>query len=272
VRRETLRALISQRRRLPTAAIARHVSGSLPQRSQPDENLRVRNLPQQTTLLIVRHGETDWNSEGRMQGQLDIRLNEHGRNQAAEIAAVLQSSGLAERVDAIVSSDLSRASETADIIAKACPGARRRSDAGLREVHAGDVQGKLVHGEVQGVRANLSRGWSQGKFDERYPGGESITEVVARGLTALRKAASEGSCVVVVCHGGIIKWCAVHIELGSRLPTAETMALPEIRSITSASMPNCCTSTVQYDRETDSFHCKRWFEMLGRGAALADVG
>src|SRR5581483_12433051 len=86
-----------------------------------------------TTLLLVRHGETDWNSERRWQGHADEPLNETGRAQAREVA-----DELADRsIDAVYSSDLSRARETAEIIA-ARLGLSVTTDARLGEVDVGD--------------------------------------------------------------------------------------------------------------------------------------
>src|SRR5690348_1398191 len=89
-----------------------------------------------TWLLLARHGETDWNREGRWQGHADVALNDRGREQARELATQLVN----EPIDAIVSSDLRRAHETALIIAevKRLPVA---TDAGLREIDVGSWSG-----------------------------------------------------------------------------------------------------------------------------------
>src|SRR3569623_193897 len=89
-----------------------------------------------TELLLVRHGETDWNAEGRLQGHTDRPLNDHGRRQAKEVAERLAGEG----ADAIYASDLLRAKETAEIV-----GERRGVpvvvDADLREKNWGNWEG-----------------------------------------------------------------------------------------------------------------------------------
>ena len=104
-----------------------------------------------TTLLLARHGETDWNREGRWQGGSDTSLNERGREQARELAQQLDS------VDAIYSSDLARAAETAAIIAGTL-GVEVRVDPRLRERSFGDWEG-LNAEEIEQRFAEAHRLW-----------------------------------------------------------------------------------------------------------------
>lgn len=227
-----------------------------------------------TRLLIVRHGETVWNAEGRMQGQLDILLNDKGHLQAKQVAEVFERLGIVTEVDAIVSSDLSRASQTADVIAAACPGVKRGTYAGLREVHFGILQGKLIE-EGKAVRTEVQAAWLRGDFERSVEGGESVAQVMQRGLDALRAAAMLGSTVVVVAHGGLIKWCAVGIELfgGEPRPAAspQAMAAGRVQEVLAAHVGNCCCSTVHFDHATSRFSAARWFEPLA-GVTLDDSG
>ena len=138
-----------------------------------------------TTLLLVRHGETDWNAEGRLQGQTDTSLNDYGRRQARRLAE-----RLAERpFDALVASDLSRARETAEILAERL-GLSVELDRDLREKDWGSWEG-LTAAERDRVEFV----------------GESTEAHRARTLAALHRAAGrhpDGS-VLVVTHGGSIR-------------------------------------------------------------------
>jgi probable phosphoglycerate mutase len=138
-----------------------------------------------TELLLVRHGETDWNAEGRLQGHTDRPLTEHGRRQAAELAERLA----AEHVDAIYASDLSRAKETAEIVG-ARLGLPVSVDAGLREKHWGNWEG-LTGDE----RATVEHE------------GESVADHRERVMAAVRRIVDRhpGERVVVVTHGGSLR-------------------------------------------------------------------
>ena len=152
-----------------------------------------------TTILLARHGETDWNREGRFQGHADPPLNETGRAQAAELAAEL--AGI--RFAAVYSSPLRRALETAELVA-ATHGLDPVAIDALREVDVGSWQG-LTRAEI-GVRfpEQLSRwlddlqGWEDG---ESY---EAMGRRVVSALLELA-AAHEGERVLAVTHGGPIR-------------------------------------------------------------------
>lgn len=143
-----------------------------------------------TTFVLVRHGETDWNREGRWQGHADPPLNETGRRQAREVAEQLAD----VRLDAIYSSDLRRALETAEIIG-ARTGMTPQATASLREVDVGSWSG-LTRGEIA----------------ERFPGmdahdGETRDEHAARVRAELRRmlAAHPGERILLVTHGGSLR-------------------------------------------------------------------
>jgi len=119
------------------------------------------------TLLLARHGETDWNRERRWQGHSDTPLNDAGREQARALALELAD----ERLDALYSSDLARSAETAEIVGGAL-GLAVRLDRRLREVDVGEWSG-LTRGEVEerypeGVTRRLAggTGWEQGEAHE----------------------------------------------------------------------------------------------------------
>jgi broad specificity phosphatase PhoE len=153
------------------------------------------------TLLLVRHGETDWNREGRVQGHSDVPLNDTGRAQARALAEQLAT----EQVDAVYSSDLRRARDTAREVARASGHAVTTTSA-LREKHFGSWEG-LTHDEILSRDANaLSGPWSDGEPRE---------EMADRVLDALREIAArhEGETVLVVSHGGPLR--AVQRALGT---------------------------------------------------------
>ncbi|MDO9073595.1 MAG: histidine phosphatase family protein [Rubrivivax sp.] len=153
-----------------------------------------------TELLFIRHGETDWNRLQRFQGQVDIPLNETGRAQAVRLAARLA----AERHDALFSSDLQRARQTAAPLAAAWG----RDDGvlpGFREQNFGLLEG-LDAPTIQHQHPDLWRGWLQQDADFAAPGGESQRQFHTRVWNTLRElvATRAGQRVVVVTHGGVL--------------------------------------------------------------------
>jgi 2,3-bisphosphoglycerate-dependent phosphoglycerate mutase len=143
-----------------------------------------------TTILLARHGETDWNREGRFQGWADPPLNDAGRAQARELAGRLHDTPF----DAVYSSDLRRAHETADIVA-APHDVPVVTDPGLREIDVGSWSG-LTRAEIE----------------ERFPGaqhhdGESREDHLARVLAAVERIARAhvGERILIVSHGGSLR-------------------------------------------------------------------
>jgi broad specificity phosphatase PhoE len=145
-----------------------------------------------TELYLVRHGETDWNRQRRIQGLTDIALNDAGREQARATGR-----RLATRTwDGVYTSPLSRAFETAEIIA---------AELGLPEPTPVDALVERNYGDAEGLDfAQVDRRWPE-RGD--VPGQETREEVVARVLPALRALAAEhaGESLVVVSHGGAIR-------------------------------------------------------------------
>ncbi len=149
-------------------------------------------------LLLVRHGETDWNRDWRSLGQTDIPLNQVGREQARRVAQALSS----ERLAAIYSSPLSRALETAQGIAQA-HGLSVAMEQGLMEMDAGELDG-LFFPEMREKPeyAELLRRWATDATEVRFPGGENLREVQERAWAVIERIVgnhSDGS-VVVVSH------------------------------------------------------------------------
>jgi 2,3-bisphosphoglycerate-dependent phosphoglycerate mutase len=154
-----------------------------------------------TTILLARHGETDWNSERRWQGHADQPLNDIGREQARELAETLTG----RAVDVVYSSDLLRAHETALIVADRL-GLPVEVDAGLREVDVGDWAGRLVS-EIENADPEGFQLWRQGR--KAWNGGESYEEMGERVVGAVLRIAGHhpGQTVLIVTHGGSIRAC-----------------------------------------------------------------
>jgi broad specificity phosphatase PhoE len=161
-----------------------------------------------TRLHLVRHGQTDWNLEGRWQGQADVALNDVGREQAQQSAQKLRSISLA----AIYSSDLIRAAETARAIARVNP-APLVLEPRLREIHQGEWQGLLV-GEIQARYAEAFQQSRANPLTMAAPGGETTQQVGERALAAVRDLAAkhpQGN-VAVVSHGYILAVLLTHFR------------------------------------------------------------
>jgi len=159
-----------------------------------------------TRLYLVRHGQTDWNLEGRWQGHADVPLNDRGLQQAAQIAEALAGAGL----KAIYSSDLQRARQTAQLLAEAA-GLEVRVDARLREIHQGEWQGLLVD-EIQARYGEIFHQRHRDPAAFAPPGGETAAQVKARLLEAIgeicRRHPDER--VAIVSHGFALALLRTH--------------------------------------------------------------
>jgi len=152
-------------------------------------------------MIVIRHGETEWNTQHRYQGQQDSPLTAKGYQQADAIAERL--SGLT--FDRIISSDLGRAVETAQRIAQRHPGIRWDQDPGLRERDFGLLAG-FTRSEAAAKFPAEEEGYLRGGVDYRIPEGESLRDLFQRaGATFDRIAAAcPGESVCVVTHGGLL--------------------------------------------------------------------
>src|SRR5262245_2729390 len=158
-----------------------------------------------TRLLVVRHGESTWNSEGRWQGQADPPLSPLGEQQAGDAARLLAQQAGDQRIDAIWSSDLVRAARTAEIIA-AEVGLAVRFDERLRERDAGEWEG-LTRAEIEvGSPGALAAG-------ERPPGFERDDTLLERVHAVVDDIVTlhDGEAVLVVAHGGIVRTLERHL-------------------------------------------------------------
>lgn len=175
-------------------------------------------------LLLVRHGNTKLNSAERLWGQTDVELSADGMRQAQRLCDRLA----AQKINAIYTSNLQRASVTAEIIASShqvdivtCPE--------LREINFGKIEG-LTFKEVSQLYPEVTRLWSKWSLALKYPGGESVTELnnrVSKFLERLEKHTPEETILIVahsaplrllICHLmgiGIEHWRQIRLDLAS---------------------------------------------------------
>jgi len=152
-------------------------------------------------ILLIRHGETAWNREQVFRGRSDIALADRGREQARLLAERLAE----EDLEAVYSSSLSRSRETAEPVAKA-HGLRVRVDDRLTDMSYGQWEGRQ-HEEVKREHPDLYRTWIEAPHTFRPPGGERLSEVVARAWPAMGEIGRrhrEGR-VAVVTHRVVCK-------------------------------------------------------------------
>jgi broad specificity phosphatase PhoE len=153
-------------------------------------------------LYVARHGETDWNLAMRWQGHTDVPLNETGRAQAKELGARLRGKG----IGAVVASDLSRAHETARIVAVELGVAVAYVDAGLRERQYGVFEG-LTRSECETKQAAAWAAWLATR--EVPPGAEGHAPFTERLVAAIGRVAAEAppsdAPALVVTHGGAMR-------------------------------------------------------------------
>lgn len=158
-------------------------------------------------LVLVRHGESTWNAEHRLQGQLDPPLSAVGREQALALARLIaRSPWPAERV---ICSDLSRARETAELVGLS-PG---RFDAAWREIDVGEWGGRVA-AEVDAEGSDLTN-WRGG--DRTAPSGETWTAFGQRVASAVDGLVAAGGSWLVVCHGGCVRATCAHLVGADRL-------------------------------------------------------
>ena len=159
-------------------------------------------MPEARTLVLLRHGETDWNAEERAQGHTDVPLNATGRVQAEVVAPVLAELAPSR----LWSSDLARALETAAYVA-AATGLAIERDPRLREYDMG-VRSGLTRPEFAAAFPDEYAAWLAGDSTHPVPGEESSAQVHARVVPALQEclaALSSGETGIVVMHGGCLK-------------------------------------------------------------------
>ena len=178
-----------------------------------------------TRIIVIRHGETAWNVDTRIQGHLDIPLNDTGLWQARQVAHALAG----EPIAAVYTSDLQRAHATAQAVATAT-GAPLTTDLGLRERSFGHFQGRTF-AQIEAELPDDARRWRKRDPDYAPDGGESLVtlrERIARTVTALA-ARHVGEQVVMVAHGGVL-------DVLYRLATRQDIQAPRTWQLANAAI------------------------------------
>jgi probable phosphoglycerate mutase len=181
-------------------------------------------------IVLWRHGQTAWNLEGRLQGQTDVALDEIGREQAQTAARLLA----ALEPSVIVSSDLSRAADTAGALAKLVK-LEVALDEGLRETYVGTWQG-LTDAQIKEQFPEEYAAWRADHYHHRRGGGEIESEVAERAVAAVERALKlvpDRGTLVVVTHGGT-----------ARVTIARLLGLPEQSTGVLGGLSNCCWSVL----------------------------
>lgn len=188
-------------------------------------------------VFLVRHGETEWNAEMRWQGHIDLPLNAAGLAQAELLAEQLRG----ERIQAVLTSDLSRARQTAEILARPHAAPIQASDR-LREVHVGEVEGLQRDAIISRFGEEALAAWRD--MDNRhfaFPGGESKHQALSRGLPAIE---------------GFLQWTSaetVAVVFHSLLMRLVLYAIfPELKQ--PLGITNCRWFELSYDPEQRTWH------------------
>jgi 2,3-bisphosphoglycerate-dependent phosphoglycerate mutase len=175
-----------------------------------------------TRIIAVRHGETAWNVDSRIQGQQDIGLNDTGRWQARRVGEALAG----EPITAVYSSDLGRAHETAQSIAEVA-GIPVVADEGLRERSFGMFEGKTFT-EIHETWPDHAQNWRKRIPDWAPPeGGESLLQLRERVTRTMKDLASRhcGELIAVVAHGGVLD-TLYRVATGQEVNSPRTWQLP----------------------------------------------
>lgn len=210
-----------------------------------------------TEILLIRHGETDWNAEKRLQGHLDVPLNEQGRRQAAALGRALRE----EHLDAVIASDLSRAKETAQAVAVARD-VPLHIDPDLRERCYGAFEG-LLYDEISARYPEAYAAWKARDIDARFPEGVNVAETMRefseRVVGAVKRIVSEGNYkrIALVTHGGVLE-CVYRAAQGMGFDRARDF---EIR--------NASINRFVWDGE--NLKLLHWGDVLHLAMALDDI-
>ncbi len=160
-------------------------------------------------LILVRHGETDWNRQGRFQGQIDIPLNRNGKSQASAAGEFLKNT----QIDQAYSSSMSRPKQTAEEILKYHPGVKLKLKEGLLEIGHGLWEGKL-ESEIKAAWSELLETWHDSPEKVQMPEGENITGVWERAVKCWQTICDSlctNETALVVAHDAVNKTILCHL-------------------------------------------------------------
>lgn len=176
-----------------------------------------------TRLCLIRHGETAWNAEKRLQGHIDIPLNTRGEIQARQMAQALKDAKL--NFDVLFTSDLKRAIDTSAAVVQLF-GVVAQVDSNLRERHFGSLQGLSIN-EAPLLRPDIWQAHISRDLDHELEGGESIRQFALRVQRALDRIEEQhpGKTVLMVSHGGTLDMM-YRIASNQALSTQRAVSVP----------------------------------------------
>lgn len=210
-----------------------------------------------TKLCLIRHGETTWNAERRLQGHTDIPLNNKGIQQARQMAQAIKNTKLS--FDALYTSDLKRAADTANAIVELF-GVEARVDSALRERHFGALQGLTIQ-EAPLLQPTIWQAHIARDLEHELDGGESIHQFALRVQTVLDKIQEQhtGQTILLVSHGGTL-------DMVYRIASKQALSTERV-----ASVPNASLNWITH-QEGEGWSVERWADTRHlEGSALDGV-
>jgi probable phosphoglycerate mutase len=210
-----------------------------------------------TTLCLIRHGETAWNAERRLQGHTDIPLNAKGAVQARQMAQALKNIKLS--FDVLYTSDLKRAADTANAVVELF-GVEPQVDSALRERHFGALQGLSI-GEAPLLQPEVWQAHITRDLEHDLGGGESIQQFALRVHNVLNKIRERhaGKTILLVSHGGTL-------DMMYRIASKQDLSAERI-----ASVPNASLNWITHSK-ANGWEVKQWADTRHlEGAALENV-
>lgn len=220
-----------------------------------------------TSFIFLRHGESQWNAQGRWQGQGDPPLTEKGRDQVRRAAKAWLEDSEPSSIECIVSSDLQRAAESARIFGEAL-GLEPQWDARLRELDVGEWSG-LSHEEISKRWPADYAAFRAGDTQVCLGGAESWAMLTLRFRKALGELAldHDGKGLMIVAHGGAIR----SVVPGLHLDNAQTYSLELSKELAAAWARGDVESDVENDVESDPDEAETKAEPLTDGAGSAQT-